>query len=201
MTYTAHDTLTLTLQHLLANDSTSSSENPATQASISNSTYDLVVCGTGYDRTGWIKLIANSNVASRFGLNKSVRTQDVKVCSADEINVHDEELRNVLGYGGQGRGRASRKSTSPAGSTDSSAPSTPITPPLHSLAASTELTPPSSGTKLYVSRAYRLLPSEGEEMRGRIYLQGCTEATHGLSDTLLSVMGVKSGEVVADLCA
>ena len=33
----------------------------------------------------------------------------------------------------------------------------------------------------------------------RIYLQGCTEATHGLSESLLSILGVRAGLVVDDI--
>ena len=33
-------------------------------------------------------------------------------------------------------------------------------------------------------------------MSAGIYLQGCCEASHGLSDTLLSVLAIRSQEVV-----
>jgi L-ornithine N5-oxygenase len=33
-------------------------------------------------------------------------------------------------------------------------------------------------------------------MTAGIYLQGCCEASHGLSDTLLSVLAIRSQEVV-----
>lgn len=54
-----------------------------------------------------------------------------------------------------------------------------------------------------ISRNYQLLPSTGiaHGFKGRIYLQGCTEATHGLSDTLLSVVSVRAGEIVDDILA
>jgi L-ornithine N5-oxygenase len=56
---------------------------------------------------------------------------------------------------------------------------------------------------LYISRRYRLLPlpTAGNEFIPKIYLQGCAEETHGLSDTLLSVTGVRAGEIVEDLCS
>lgn len=45
-----------------------------------------------------------------------------------------------------------------------------------------------------VARDYRLrCPAQ---MRAGIYLQGCCEASHGLSDTLLSVLAIRSQEVV-----
>lgn len=217
---TARDTLSLTLQHLLSSQ-------------LSTSSYDLIVCGTGYDRTSWIKLITSSNLSKRFGIAPGTRTSDVQILSSDGYGVA-QSLSDDAGLASMvGRGRGNARETSPSASvvTDvSSAPSTPLTPALSSLAASTELVMPMTmpgshsrssigEAKLYVSRAYRLLPAaeltsvddavsggkgegenEGKRVDGRIYLQGCTEATHGLSDTLLSVMAVKAGEVVDDLC-
>jgi L-ornithine N5-oxygenase len=54
---------------------------------------------------------------------------------------------------------------------------------------------------LYISRRYRLLPTAGDGFAPKIYLQGCAEETHGLSETLLSVMGVRAQELVEDLCS
>ncbi|MCX4749980.1 SidA/IucD/PvdA family monooxygenase [Kitasatospora sp. NBC_01287] len=49
-----------------------------------------------------------------------------------------------------------------------------------------------------VTRNYRLvLP--GEESGPAVYLQGVNEATHGISDSLLSVLAGRSGEIVQDL--
>jgi len=52
-----------------------------------------------------------------------------------------------------------------------------------------------------VQRDYRLtLPErtqDGKVFQPRIWLQGCTEATHGISDSLLSVLAVRAGEVAA----
>jgi L-ornithine N5-oxygenase len=45
-----------------------------------------------------------------------------------------------------------------------------------------------------VERRYRLPTEAG--FAPNIYLQGCCEASHGLSDTLLSVLSVRSQEVV-----
>ena len=45
-----------------------------------------------------------------------------------------------------------------------------------------------------VERCYRLPMAKG--CRANIFLQGCCEETHGLSDTLLSVLAVRSQEVV-----
>lgn len=50
-----------------------------------------------------------------------------------------------------------------------------------------------------VDRAYRL--QTDERCKAAIYLQGCNEATHGLSDTLLSVLSIRSDEIAASLYA
>lgn len=48
-----------------------------------------------------------------------------------------------------------------------------------------------------VERHYRL-PMQ-DSFTVNIYLQGCNESSHGLSDTLLSVMAIRAQEIVADL--
>ena len=48
-----------------------------------------------------------------------------------------------------------------------------------------------------VARSYQI-PTTAN-CRARIFLQGCCEETHGLADTLLSVLAVRSEEVVASL--
>ncbi|PMS20348.1 ornithine monooxygenase [Trinickia dabaoshanensis] len=48
-----------------------------------------------------------------------------------------------------------------------------------------------------VGRDYRL--QTGEHFQPRIYLQGCCEDTHGLSDTLLSVLACRADEIAASL--
>ncbi|MGG1947138.1 lysine N(6)-hydroxylase/L-ornithine N(5)-oxygenase family protein [Trinickia sp. NRRL B-1857] len=48
-----------------------------------------------------------------------------------------------------------------------------------------------------VTREYRL--QTGEHFQPRIYLQGCCEDTHGLSDTLLSVLACRADEIAGSL--
>lgn len=48
-----------------------------------------------------------------------------------------------------------------------------------------------------VDRRYRVAMKEGAGYG--VYLQGCNEATHGLSDTLLSNLSIRAGEILADL--
>jgi L-ornithine N5-oxygenase len=40
-----------------------------------------------------------------------------------------------------------------------------------------------------------------ETVTAGCYLQGVNEATHGIADSLLSVLAARSGEIVADLSA
>lgn len=48
-----------------------------------------------------------------------------------------------------------------------------------------------------VNRHYRAAMKDG--VRYGVYLQGCNEATHGLSDTLLSNLSIRAGEILGDL--
>ena len=50
-----------------------------------------------------------------------------------------------------------------------------------------------------VERHYRL-PMQ-ESCKVNVFLQGCCESSHGLSDTLLSVLAVRSKEIVDSLFA
>ncbi|KAJ0159873.1 L-ornithine N(5)-monooxygenase [Colletotrichum tanaceti] len=55
----------------------------------------------------------------------------------------------------------------------------------------------SGSRKLEVGRDYRVRYAPGAVAPGAgVYLQGCCEATHGLSDTLLSILAVRSGEIL-----
>lgn len=48
-----------------------------------------------------------------------------------------------------------------------------------------------------VDRSYKVKFADGKVANGSgVYLQGCCEGTHGLSDTLLSVLAIRSGEIV-----
>ena len=48
-----------------------------------------------------------------------------------------------------------------------------------------------------VNRNYRAAMKEG--VGYGVYLQGCNEATHGLSDTLLSNLSIRAGEILEEL--
>lgn len=53
--------------------------------------------------------------------------------------------------------------------------------------------------EIKVSRAYRL--ATPPDITAGCYLQGVNEATHGMSDSLISVLAVRAGEIVTDLIA
>ncbi|KAF4121398.1 L-ornithine N5-monooxygenase [Geosmithia morbida] len=54
--------------------------------------------------------------------------------------------------------------------------------------------------KMAVDREYRVRFKPGAVAEGSgVYLQGCCEGTHGLSDTLLSVLSTRSGEMVESI--
>ncbi|VDB85294.1 unnamed protein product [Peniophora sp. CBMAI 1063] len=157
----------LTLQDVLT-------RHPARQAS-----YDAIVYATGYDRTGWLEMLADSGLGAHFGLERKVRPRDVEI-----VPVHERTVRTP-----------EPQVSSVSSPRSSSLGSTPSTPPSE---LGISLEEPMAGNKLYVSRSYRVLPVD-DAPSPRVYLQGCLESTHGLSDTLLSVMGVKAGEIAQDL--
>ncbi|KAG9237780.1 putative L-ornithine 5-monooxygenase [Amylocarpus encephaloides] len=54
--------------------------------------------------------------------------------------------------------------------------------------------------KFKIARDYRIVMKEGGIEGGAgVWLQGCNEGTHGLSDTLLSILAVRSGELVESM--
>lgn len=152
--------------------------------------YDALVCATGYQRTAWVQLLRNSSLAKHFGLQQA--TSNVQLISVNErlathTNHSSFELKEPF------------DSETPSPTTTSSI-STPPTSPHFSSVNAPEALEIAIPTQLAISRKYQLLPVEGDCFKPRIYLQGVEEATHGLSDTLLSVLGVRAGEVVEDIC-
>jgi L-ornithine N5-oxygenase len=140
---------------------------------VSESKYDVLICATGYERSSWVKLFANTDLAAHYGVHSG----------APEIElipdlVHDEDETST---------------PSENGSDD-----TAITTPPQSVI---DLDKGLHVAKVRVSRNYRLVPAHAEavEFKPRIYVQGLEERTHGISDTLLSVIGIRAGEIVNDL--
>lgn len=59
---------------------------------------------------------------------------------------------------------------------------------------------PEREPKWKVQRNYRVMTDERKiDRNAGLWLQGCNETTHGLSDTLLSVLAVRGGEMVQSI--
>lgn len=140
---------------------------------ISEIKYDVVICATGYQRSSWIKLLKESDIGKTFGLHSgSHSVQLIPVSSRHSRQIDDAKLSGPSDFNILPSRRENH-----------------------------------STTPLYISRHYQLLPSKYDRadrdvssFEPRIYLQGVEEATHGMSDTLLSVIGIRAGEVVEDIC-
>ena len=181
----AVEPLTLILQQTLTHD-------------IYESSYDAIICATGYERRSWLRLLANSSLGKYFGLDPNVQDYARLEVVADlQEHVVDGDGSSAFKVGD-----AEDQSDSPRGRSANSGGNTPTS----SLDwTSDSHWPGAKGgptTKLCISRAYQLLPTKlhTRKLLARIYVQGLAEETHGLSDTLLSVVGVRAGEVVDDLC-
>ncbi|TFK76389.1 hypothetical protein BDN72DRAFT_830952 [Pluteus cervinus] len=160
-------------------------QNQVTQC-ISEERYHAIVCATGYERTSWIELLRGSTIGKQFGLHST--SSDVHL-----VSVNERRAKEMDDHQFEFKVRPVSETSSP--STGSSVSTPPTSPGL-----GLEVEMP---VELCISRKYQLLPvsqSDGDKARPRVYLQGVEEATHGLSDSLLSVVGVRAGEVVEDIC-
>ena len=162
---------------------------------IYENSYDAIFCATGYERRSWLRLLANSSLGKYFGLNSNA--EDYTRLEVETGSQEPEDAVDSRGTSTYEVGDANDRSNSPDALPNSGS----------STLASLDWTqdwPVERGgptKKLYISRAYRLLPTgQGEKLQARIYVQGLAEETHGLSDTLLSVVGIRAGEVMDDLC-
>ncbi|KDR81670.1 hypothetical protein GALMADRAFT_221537 [Galerina marginata CBS 339.88] len=156
--------------------------------------YDAIVYATGYERSSWVTLLRNSDIARHFGL--SSLSTDVRLMPVSE----DVALPQPSPFSTM-PSDCGASSPSTISSTDSSPPTSPD---MGSFSSQMDKGPRCE--EVYISRNYRLIPSGGKtngkeygQFTPRIYLQGVEENTHGLSDTLLSVIGVRAGEVIRDL--
>ncbi|KAJ3517181.1 hypothetical protein NLJ89_g673 [Agrocybe chaxingu] len=173
----AQEDLLLTPERPIAVDSSRPALSITSENLISSATseakYDAVIYATGYERSSWIDILKNSGIGSQFGLDPLTASREPRpVWSIDP---------------------------------PSSAESSPPTSPELGMFSSGVLERPKH-QELYISRNYRLLPvgftsdqKESPVFAPRVYLQGVEEYTHGLSDSLLSVLGVRAGEVVHDI--
>ena len=159
---------------------------------VTQKTYDAVFCGTGYDRDSWTRLLASSNLAEHFGIKSS----------SIELVAESEAAPSMPPLFADLDDMDSRGSSSSTSTDGFSTPPTPDTPHSHH----SPLAGGAQRAKVRISRTYRLLSdreSRGEPAspnEARVYLQGCTQSTHGLSESLLSILGVRAGLVVDDLC-
>ncbi|KAJ3813057.1 putative L-ornithine-N5-monooxygenase [Lentinula aff. lateritia] len=171
--------------------------NVRTREVFENESYDAVVCATGYQRNSWTKMLrASDRLGKRFGIDDSASEIPIKLVPfvqrvADTVDLDQPQ-------------------DSPLSSVSSTPTSVVTTPPISPGAENVvkQESSPTEAVKLYITRNYRLLPmastktmqdGSAEGLKARIYIQGLEESTHGLSDTLLSVVSCRAGEVVDDL--
>ncbi|KAG2128325.1 L-lysine 6-monooxygenase (NADPH-requiring)-domain-containing protein [Suillus bovinus] len=179
------DTLSVLLQNTLTQD-------------VSEMTYDAIVCATGYERNSWLNLLRSSSLGKHFGLRAS--SDKTRISVERDFGAATNEKNGdfvVTTNGKNGTFKAAANGINGHSQT-------PVT---GTNAERIHIPYASMDTKvsdtLYVSRRYRLLPlpTASDKFIPKIYLQGCAEETHGLTETLLSVMGIRAGEVVEDLCS
>ncbi|EGN93240.1 hypothetical protein SERLA73DRAFT_189745 [Serpula lacrymans var. lacrymans S7.3] len=181
-------------------DATESQVNLVFQNTLSRdmyeATYDAVISATGYDRRSWLSLLTSSPVGKYYGLSSV--SGEIHLASTTELS----EDKRSLAFQAINTNTNTHTSDTSTSSAVSSPPSSP--------GGSVGVRTPPVSQKLYVSRNYQLLPVSPsgdvvdaplDDFKARVYLQGCTEDTHGLSDTLLSIVGVKCGELVEDIYA
>ncbi|KIK69359.1 hypothetical protein GYMLUDRAFT_67995 [Collybiopsis luxurians FD-317 M1] len=172
-------------------------QNIRTREIFEDERYDAVICATGYQRNSWVEMLrASERLGRRFGVESSSDVPVGLVPFAQRTTNHSISSNSVP-----------ELIDSDSDSSVSSSVSSPITPPSSAGLDGKEALSTADPIKVYITRSYRLLPiasyanEEGstEGLKAKIYLQGMEEATHGLSDTLLSVIGCRAGEVVDDL--
>lgn len=174
--------ITLTFQHTLTRVLTSVQ-------------YDAIICGTGYERLVWLRLLRSSNLAKRFGFDctqHGCSNGPVRLIAEDTQQsmqtIHPESADDSDVEGSQSLTNSCFSSTDASSDTPPSSPDLEVFPPTVPM--------------LRITRNYQILPSAfdtAQPLKGRIYLQGYAEATHGLSDTLLSVVSIRAGEIVDDI--
>ena len=162
--------------------------------------YDVVVCATGYDRSSWLQLLRRSELGKHFIHGDPSSSGPVHVLP-DHTQENDSEASLPSDLHIRAPGTTSGSTST---STSSSINTPPTSPRSFSpiLGGGSDLHDTGRGppSKVYVTRTYQLVPKvAGAEPLPRVHIQGCTESTHGLSDTLLSVVSVRAGEIAGDL--
>ncbi|KAG9120805.1 hypothetical protein FRC07_003558 [Ceratobasidium sp. 392] len=160
--------------------------------------YDAIIMGTGYERQSWVRMFESGDckdlpsLGEVFGLTPRAPVQlqpaVENATSAPTAALSKLDVTEVI----TAKVQAAQPLTPPR-----SGAATPPSP-TESVGSTLADGAPPSGVR--ITRAYRLLPVEQHaDFTARVYVQGCAESSHGLSDTLLSVLGPRSGEVVADM--
>ncbi|KEP51179.1 L-ornithine 5-monooxygenase [Rhizoctonia solani 123E] len=160
--------------------------------------YDAIIMGTGYERQSWMRLFGQgehkdaSPLSEVFGLTPLAPIRLLPVVD-DVITKPTSTLPKLdVAEAIAAKVQASQPLTPPR-----SGATTPPSPAESTGSTLAEGVPPPT---VRITRAYRLLPvDQHSDFTARVYVQGCAESSHGLSDTLLSVIGPRSGEVVADM--
>ncbi|KAJ1307785.1 hypothetical protein OPQ81_001871 [Rhizoctonia solani] len=178
-------TFSLRLRHLLTGDE-------------HDRGYDAIVMGTGYERQSWMRLFGQGErkdvapLSEVFGLTPLTPIQLLPVVENDTTKSTGSLSKLDVAGAITAKVQAAQPLTPPR-----SGATTPPSPAESTGSTLAEGVPPPS---VHITRAYRLLPVEQHsDFAARVYVQGCAESSHGLSDTLLSVIGPRSGEVVADM--
>ncbi|BGP20483.1 hypothetical protein JCM10213_002277 [Rhodosporidiobolus nylandii] len=189
--------------------------------------YDVVVCGTGYDRQAWRHILFPPSTASSAQAETEATasiplaelfapTPSSPLATPPALDLPETAFSSLRrpSLSRLQHDESSRSSSrAPSSARDSSASSR------HSAQSTAASSPPSPGSptdKAHPSQAakdeqqpykvaenYRLLLPEqtktGASFKPTVWMQGACEKTHGISDSLLSVLAVRSGEVVQSL--
>ncbi|GAA5961024.1 hypothetical protein JCM8115_002662 [Rhodotorula mucilaginosa] len=200
--------------------------------------YDVVVCGTGYNRQAWRTILfppASSAAAVEaeqaeevvplsdlFAVRRAGSASPPKLSLPDSVFAQIRPTARRSGSSSVGSSSASpstaansptrydspSRHSSISYESTSTAPTSPPSPrsivePKLSAAAAASKAQTSTGPDFTVKENYRLdLPTKtasGADFKPTVWLQGSCEKTHGISDSLLSVLAVRSGEVVRSM--
>ncbi|KAM0751488.1 hypothetical protein T439DRAFT_324672 [Meredithblackwellia eburnea MCA 4105] len=182
--------------------------NSLTSFTTTNDVFDVVFCGTGYGRQGWRDLVfpktGNVDGGGLGVLFPSLNRSSFPFQSTFNESSFSLPTRVMF----SGRTTPSSASSSPPLSTSSSSTGASTTasssPPSRQSCEESEVESKSSSVQILQN--YRVdLPSECHVGGNRvgfeptIWIQGANEETHGVSDSLLSVLAVRSGEIVRSL--
>jgi len=147
-----------------------------------------MILGTGYERKTHIKLLEGKGIAEMFGLETTALLREEAEHLGQEV------------FASEGSSVLERPATPPSMTSSGTSSGTSLGTSLGtSSVTSVDGTHRSLLSRLNITRNYRLVSKAAEKGTPRIYLQGCSEATHGISESLLSVVSVRAGEILGDI--